>query len=90
MDHNADFDVFREKLVNCVMPPLKNPGDVVYVVWDMEDPRGNFDNKNISRSLNKYQGKFRVQKIIQEKGIGLFVTREIEIQSNLQCVYGLI
>ena len=60
MDLKESFYVFRENLANDVIRNFNNPGDVVAVVQDMEDPRSNFDYKHIAKDLTEYQEKSRV------------------------------
>ena len=84
MNLKANFDVFIKKLENYMMQTCNKPGDVVVLVRDMEDPKINFQNKQTPKDLTEDQEKSRLQKIIQEQRIKVFVTREIDIKYNLK------
>ena len=53
MDPKANFDVFSDKLANYKMQTFNNPGDVVYVVRDIDYPRSSSENKHIPKDLNE-------------------------------------
>ena len=40
------FDVYREKIINYSVKELKNTGDVLVLVQDIEKPKASFDTKH--------------------------------------------
>lgn len=89
-DKKVTFEAFSEKMTDYVLRELKNARDVVSIVRDMKDPKENFKTKNLPKNLTATEKKSDVEVAIQEQRIKIYATREAELKSNVDKIYGLV
>jgi hypothetical protein len=90
LDKKVSFDVMMEKMTDYVLREFKNGTDVVPVVRDQVDPREDFEENHLPKELTKRQQDSAVHVAIQQQRIKLYVTREAELESNMNKIYGIV
>ena len=89
LDNKQSFRMFMEKMVEYVLREISNPNDVLELLTEQKDPRPAL-KANIPTGLSSEEKKNDVLVAIQSQRIKLYVSREMELDTNMLKIYGLI
>ena len=90
LDKKVSFRVFIEKMIEYVLRELKNPSDILPLLRENKDPVEVFKEKHIPTELSEADRGSGILVAIQQQRIKKFVDREMQLESNMCKVYGLI
>ena len=90
LDNKMSYSTFMEKMVEYVLREFKNANDVLSLVRDEVDPMVNFETNNLPKDLSDEDKKSEVKVAVQQQRIKLYVNREMELDNNVQKIYGLV
>ena len=68
MELKASFDLFRDTLANFIIQTFKNPGGVVRILQDVENPGSNSKKNTCQRTLMKIKESSGYNKSFNSKG----------------------
>ena len=89
LDNKQSFRTFMEKMVEYVLREISNPNDVLELLTDQKDPRPAL-KANVPTGLSTEEKKNDVLVAIQTQRIKLYVSREMDLETNMLKIYGLI
>ena len=89
LDKKHSFCSFLEKLVEYVLHELNNPNDVLELLTEQKDPRPGL-KANMPVKLDDTDKNNEVLVAIQQQRIKMYVMREMELETNILKIYGLI
>ena len=90
LDKKVSYRVFLEKMIDYTLREIDNPTDVLPVLKEQEDPVITFEDIHMPTDLSNEDKKSEVKVAIQNHEIKLYVTRKMELKSNMKKLYGLI
>ena len=90
LDKKVPFRVFIEKMIEYVLRKLNNPSYILPLLRENKDPVKVFKEKHITTELSEaYRGSGMLVAIHQQR-IKKLVDREMQLESNMCKLYGLI
>ena len=88
LDNKHSYRSFLEKMTEYVLRELNNPHDILELLTEQKDPRPSL-KANILVKVEDEDKDNDVMVAIQQQRIKLYVTREMELETNMLKVYGL-
>ena len=89
LDNKQSFRSFMEKMVEYTLRELNNPNDILTLLTEEKDPRPSLKG-NITVKLADEDKNNEVLVAIQQQQIKLYVSREMDLETNMLKIYSLI
>ena len=90
LDKKVSFRVFIEKMIECILRNLNNASGVLPLLSKRKYPLPIFRTNHMPGELSNAEKTRDALVAIQQQRIKKFVEREIEVDSSVKKIYGLI
>ena len=89
LNKKKSFEIIKDKLKTFILSDFKNPRDIIPVIWLMHLMK-DFKKKNAQKKLEDSEKGITVEEAMQQQRIKVYITREMEVQSSMYKLYGIL